>query len=371
MDRVVRMPEDDLSRFIAAFPKVDIHYHMVSGTRVQTMCDIAHENGIALSLDEARSYYRSNRPGSGPVKGAIQALHFLYRILNKPRHYQRLLREIAEDAGAVGVRYLELFWNPNDVPMAYAEVDRAMGDAIADIEARTHLMIRLIPAINREKAPSEAERMVGWVLENPSPHVVGIGIDYHEEKGPIENFSKAYERARAGGLHLTGHCGEFGLSWKNVESGLRNVGLERIDHGYTVIDDDALCAECVQRHIPFTVVPHNTFYLRKWPDHETWRMSHPLRRMAAKGLVLVPATDDWHVHNTNAAKVYRSLVEDFEFDLDGIRQCMVNGINACWAPESAKQRWLMEWPQTFDRLRSELNVEDRYASGHPVHYRLT
>lgn len=52
-----------------------------------------------------------------------------------------------------------------------------------------------------------------------------------------------------------------------------------------------------------------------------------------------PATDDWHMHNTNGIECFRVMVEVFGFYLDGIRQLMLNGIDACWQPEEVKEQW--------------------------------
>lgn len=68
---------------------------------------------------------------------------------------------------------------------------------------------------------------------------------------PIEKFWKAYRLAKAHHLHLTGHCSEFGLHWRNVETGLDLIGLERIDHGYTVVENPALMTRCAQKENSF------------------------------------------------------------------------------------------------------------------------
>lgn len=112
---------------------------------------------------------------------------------------------------------------------------------------------------------------------------------------------------------MTGHCSEFGLHWRNVETGLDLIHLERIDHGYTVPENPELTDRCVRENVPFTVVPSNTYYLKKWPEVSQWRRNHPIRQMAFAGMNIIPATDDWHMHNTNGMECYRVMVEEFGF----------------------------------------------------------
>lgn len=347
----------DLYAFLKAIPKADIHYHLLGGVRIETMQALAEKYGVPLSERDAQSYYRRYHAASSAPKGGIAALNFLYPLMQEPGDYFRVASEIFEDAKTTGIRYLELFINPSDMVTGYTETLEELDKAIILSEASGGPTARLIPSISRHKSPEEAVKMVATVLAFPHARVVGIGIDYQEENAPIENFWKAYRLAREGGLRLTGHCSEFGLHWRNVETGLDLIGLERIDHGYTVLENRELTTRCVERGVPFTVVPSNTYYLKLWPDAAEWRLKHPIRAMAKAGMKIIPCTDDWHIHATNGVECYRVMVEDFGFDLDGIRQLMLNGIDASWLPEPQKARWRREWAEEFDTLRKRLSAE--------------
>ena len=225
-----------LTEFFTTFPKVDLHYHLLGGVRLATMLDLAQKYGVPLTEAEAKSYYRRYQHETSVVKGGIAALNFLYPLLRSAEDYYRVTYEVAEDAAATGIRHLELFWNPSDTALTYAEVTEAMNAAMQKAAEQWDIRALFIPSINREKSPEEAVAMVEAVLQYPHPLVPGIGIDYKENDAPIEHFWKAYRKAKQGGLRLTGHCSEFGLHWRNVETGLDLIHLERIDHGYTVLD---------------------------------------------------------------------------------------------------------------------------------------
>ncbi len=355
--------------FLQRFPKVDLHYHLLGGVRLTTMLALARKYGVGLSEQEAKQYYRAHQHADEPQRGGIAALTLLYTLLREPDDYYRVAVEVAEDARACGVRYLETFWNPSDAAAGYAAITRALAAACDDAETRLGIRMRLIPSINREKSPEEAVAMVTQMLQHPHPYVLGLGIDYREEGAPIERFWKAFRLARDNGYRLTGHCSEFGLHWRNVETGLDLIGLERIDHGYTVIDNPSLLRRCAREGVAFTVVPSNTYYLTLWPTYDEWRERHPIRAMARAGLNIVPCSDDWHIHGTDAAQVYRTMVEAFGLDLDGVRHCMVNGIRASWAPQADKHRWIAEWCREFDALRRQLAAEPAIPGERHIRYR--
>lgn len=357
-----------LENFLYQIPKAELHYHLLGGVRLTTMLDLARKYGVTLSEKEAKCYYRAFAHENKVMKGGIAALNFLYPLLRQITDYQRVAKEVLEDAKNTGVRYIEFFWNPSDAVPCYQDVTNSLAEIFEQAEISWGISAYLIPSINREKSPEEAVRMVEHVIASPNYRVLGIGIDYREDNAPIEQFWKSYYLAKQHGLRLTGHCSEFGLHWRNVETGLDLIGLERIDHGYTIVENPSLMQRCAIEGVPFTVVPSNTFFLKKWPDYQIWRKQHPIREMAKAGLTLIPATDDWHIHNTNSVKCYLSMIEDFGFDLNGIRQCIVNSINAAWQSEKQKQKWRYEWLKQFDMLRMQLIQEPSINAMHHINY---
>lgn len=358
----------NLTEFLRLIPKAELHYHLLGGVRLNTMLDLAKKYQVPLTEMEAKSYYRQYAAETGTVKGGIAALNFLYPLLREAVDYERIGYEILEDAKNTGIHYVEFFWNPNDTPLSYATVTDSLDKVFTQAEADWGIKAYLIPSINREKPPEDAVEMVRMMLDYPHPRALGIGIDYSEDNTPIENFWKAYRLAKQNGLHITGHCSEFGLHWRNVETGLDLIELERIDHGYTVVENPELMQRCVEQGIPFTVVPSNTFFLKKWPIHDEWRKNHPIRTMAKAGMKIIPATDDWHMHATDGVECYRVMVEEFGFDLDGVRQLMLNGIDASWQPEPVKRQWRYLWTKEFDELRSRLDQEPDIAEQDRVSY---
>ena len=219
--------------------------------------------------------------------------------------------------------------------------------AIHDVKAITG---RLIPAIDREATPADAVEMVGWMSAHRVPEVVGLGIDYSEIDRPPEMFAEAYRLAERAGLKKTAHAGEFGCPWTNVRSAIEVLKVDRIDHGYTVLDNPDYARRCAESGIVFTVVPTNSYYLRTLPK-ERWALDHPIRQMPKCGLRVHPNTDDPTFHNVTPTAAWQMMVRDFGFGLDDLKTFMLNGIDAAWVDEGTKTRWRREWGAEFDALR--------------------
>lgn len=344
-----------LKEFFRKIPKVDIHYHIAGGVSPLTMFELNQKYRCGLSKIQIDEYFVRDVKRS---KGAIHALGMLYSLMREQDDLHRVAYEIGQSSSRNGVRYQELTWNPGEIEMPYDEATEALIAGFAEAENDLGIVTRLIPGINREKTPEFATAMVTDVINHPYPEVIGIGMDYKEHDAPPEKFWKAYQIAKTAGLRLTAHCCEWDMHWRNIETALDLLQCDRIDHGYSVLDNEQLTERCRESGVFFTVVPSNSYFWKKHGgDTPEWRNNHPLRGMFRAGLRIIPATDDPELHLTDAANCYRSLVEDFGFTLDDIKQCMVNGIDGCWASSETKEIWRRDWPGEFDELRSQLSEE--------------
>ena len=355
------MPQDSLSlnSFFHAFPKADLHYHLLGGIRLETMLDLARKYSVELSEEEAKSYYRAYRSETGITRGGVSAQRLLYTLLQQPEDFTRIILEVAEDAKACGVLYIEALWNPVKCLPEYPSVVNAMIEGITRAEALTGVVIRLIACISRDQSDDEAQSTAKHVMDHAHPHVLGVGLDCQSGTVTRACYITIARQLKQQGLRVSAHfsSGSQHQQWMDIEQAVNSLDVDRIDHGYSVVNNDALAQEYAERGIAFTVAPSNTHYLKKWPDREQWQEKHPARVMARQGLTIVPCTDGWHLHDITSAECYRIMVEELGFDLDDIRQMMINSLNGSWLNHDIRQRWLTQWTKVFDQLRKKLTWE--------------
>lgn len=354
-----------LTTFLRAMPKVELHAHLLGTVRHGTFKELARraagrarERGEAVPLtdEEADAFYIR---GEKPV-GVLKALRALdAHLLTTPDDLHRITYEYLQDQAAHQVRYAEFFWNPTGTAersgMAYPVALQAIVRAIHDAERDHGIIGRLIPAIDREAEPAKAVEMVRWVLEHRRDEVLGIGIDYSEIDHPPEDFAQAYAEARAGGLKTTAHAGEFGMPWTNVRTAIELLKVDRVDHGYTIIDAPDFARQCADRGILFTVVPTNSYYLRTLAP-ERWALDHPIRQMPGLGLRIHPNTDDPTMHKVNPTQAWHMMVRDFGFGLDDLRAFMLNGLDGAWIDDSTRRAWRTQFTQAFDAERAAASL---------------
>jgi adenosine deaminase len=342
-----------LQEFLQALPKVELHCHLYGTVRKDTFAQLAARRKARLTAADIDTFYtRPRKPW--PTNNVLRALD--EHLIKKPDDLYQITVEFLQDSAAHNVRHTEFFWNPTGTVasgMPYAAAQEAIVRAIQDAQNQFGIIGRLIPAIDRERGPAAALEMVQWVTGHRRTEVPGIGMDFNEADGPPEYFVDAYTQARHAGLRVTAHAGENGMSWKNVQTSMDLLGVERVDHGYTVVDNPEFARQCAERNIVFTVVPTNSYYLRVLPD-ERWALDHPIRKMPALGLRVHPNTDNPTLHKVTPSEAWMMMVRDFDFGLDDLRSFMLNGLDAAWIDDTQRQQWRREWTKIFDTLRGRL-----------------
>ncbi len=339
-----------LQDLLARIPKVELHCHLLGTIRQQTMTEIAAQHHARTTREDIEQFYIR---GEKPV-GVLHIFRELEaHILVDVDDFSRIAYEYGESIAPHAVRYAEVFWNPTGTlqhtDLGYAALQSAILRGFADAQTDFGVTCRLIPSIDRQASASEAVEMVRLVTTHRDPHVIGVGIDYNEVDRPPELFAEAYALAKQHGLKATAHAGEFGTPWTNIATALHQLRVDRIDHGYTVLDNPDLTARCAELGIVFTVVPSNSYYLRTLAPEE-WATKHPIRHMVGAGLKIHPNTDDPAFHLINPTQCWERMVTEFGYALSDVRDFMCNGLVGAWIDEETRRTWLREWTTEFDDL---------------------
>jgi adenine deaminase len=349
------MPQLGLQDFLRALPKVELHCHLTGTVRKETFTRMAERARAPLTAAAIDAFYTR---GAKPVNVSHVLRAVDRHLIKRTDDLHEMTIEYLEDAASHGVRYSEFFWVPTGTVavsgIPYELAQAAILRAIADAQAQFGIIGRLIPSIDRQASPAAALEMVEWVVHHRQPEVVGIGIEFEEVGRPPELFAEAFMAARRAGLKTTAHAGENGVSWKNIETAIDLLGVDRIDHGYSVIDNPELARRCADRGILFTVIPSNSYLLRTLPP-ERWALDHPIRRMPGMGLRVHPNTDNPTLHNVTPTRAWMMMMNDFGFGVDDLRDFMHHGLDGAWIDETQRRQWRTQWSLTFDELRAQLD----------------
>jgi adenosine deaminase len=322
---------------VPVLPTAELHVHIEGTLEPELAFDLAARNGTRLrhaDLDELRAAYAFT-----DLQSFLDLYYELTAVLQRPEDFADLADAYLARAAAQGVRYAEVFVDPQahtsrGVPLEV--VMEGLGEAFSRAEERHGMSARLIACFLRDRDPAEAEELVARL----SPYrelVIGVGLDSAETGFPPELFERAFALAADQGLRRVAHAGEEGPP-AYVWSALDRLGVDRVDHGNRSLEDPSLVARLRDEQVPLTVCPLSNLALRGIDRLE----SHPLRRMLDAGLLATVNSDDpayfgGYLHD-NVAAVTGALGLTAEHR----RRLAENSFRASFLPEADKARFLAE-----------------------------
>ena len=139
---------------------------------------------------------------------------------------------------------------------------------------------------------------------------------------PIENFKPLYRLAKAHGLRLKAHVGEWGDAdsvWRAVEE----LELDEVQHGIAAADSPAVMRFLAEHRIRLNICPTSNLMLSRV---ETLA-SHPIRKLFDAGVSVTVNTDDMAMFGQSVSHEFLNLYKAGclnERELDQIRE---NGLS--------------------------------------------
>ena len=308
-DPATTVPADrPLRRLIEAMPKAELHLHLDGSLRIDTALDLARSRGIDAPRDRAGMSAALIAPMPCTDQAELlRAFDLPIALMQDADALERITAELVETKAADGVRYVEIRWGP----LLHVAGGLSPADGIAAVTrgaregaTRTGSVVRLIctamrshdPAANvalaRIAAGFRDEGLTGWDLAGPEAAF----------PDPLAHAA-AFEAARAGGLRITLHAGEWGGA-AQVRRALA-VSPERIAHGPGSVDDPALCAELAARGVTLDLCPTSNWQAGIVPS----LAAHPLARLHRAGVPVTLSTDAMTVSVITLSAESRNAVD--------------------------------------------------------------
>ncbi len=336
-------------------PKVELHCHIEGASRAQTIKELADSHGVTFPTEDPADLYNfTNLNQFLEIYGVVCA------SLQTADDFHRITYEALQDAVAAGVRYREMFFSPGFVIKLGVDVETVWeGVSAAVLDARADLGIgcRMILDFDKPSGASHAVEMAEFAGAQDRDLLIGMGADSVEQGIDHRAFVAAYQAAERLGLRRTMHAGEDGPS-ENIAIAVRELGCDRIDHGFRLLDDPELTQEVIDKQIPLTVCPSsNVTIAHVSPSLK----AHPFARQRELGVLATLNSDDPGMMRFDLADEYHAVADANGFDLDAMERISLDAIGASWAPDDEKASMLAEFEAEFDSLRAEFGHPPRAA----------
>ncbi|MEW1834897.1 adenosine deaminase [Microbacterium sp. NPDC079995] len=321
---------------LRTLPKAELHLHIEGTLEPELAFSLARRNGVLLpfaDIDDLRARYDFT-----DLQSFLDLYYSCMTALRTARDFEELAVAYLERAAAEGVRHVEMFFDPQVHAANGVPVDVVIDGLLAGLRtAADHFDMTggLIVCIVRDQPVASAEALLDEIA--PRAHeILGIGLDSAEVGYPPSLFEGVFRRAAELGLHRVAHAGEEGPA-AYVWEALRELEVERVDHGIRAVDDPDLIAHLAEHRVPLTVCPLSNVRLRAVPD----LAAHPLRRLVEAGVVVTINSDDPSYFGGYIGDNY-AAVASLGFDTTELAQLAENSIEASFADAARKAALIAE-----------------------------
>ena len=232
--------------------------------------------------------------------------------------------ELAEDAAAENIDYLEVRWAPL-LHLRSGLTPRAVIEAVLrGLVAAPIKCVAIVCAMRHHRADDNVElaRVAGSYAGRG---VVGFDLAGDEARYPAAPQRPAFEAARAAGLRLTCHAGEAGEP-ASVDEALR-LGVERIAHGVIGARSPAIVDRIRSEGVVLDVAPSANWKCRAVPS----LAEHPLPRLLRGGVRCTISTDSRSVARTTLSDEFEICAGEMGMSDDELMRCNLTAYDAAFA----------------------------------------
>lgn len=327
----------ELAAFVHGLPKAELHLHLEGTLEPELKFRLAERNGIELAertVDEVRATYRFH-----DLTSFLQVYYPAMRVLQQPQDFHDLAFDYLTRARQNGVRHVEMFFDPQAHTGRGVPFETVIGgyrSAIVTARRELGISAELILCFLRDHSAEYAMATLMAALPYRD-WIIGVGLDSDERGNPPRKFAAVFERARREGFLLTMHCDiDQADSAEHIRQAVEEIGVDRIDHGTNILENDALVEVARAEGIPLTCCPvSNSFVTEQMKAAE-------IRTLLDRGLLVTVNSDDPSYFGAYAAANYLALAEQGGFTVDQLIQLARNSFRASWISPARLDRYLLE-----------------------------
>jgi adenosine deaminase len=328
----------DLEVYVRALPKAELHLHIEGTLEPEMMFELAARNGIELpfeSIEAVRAAYQFT-----DLQSFLDIYYQGAAVLVTENDFADLMGAYLARAHADGVRHAEIFFDPQAHTgrgIAFATFMAGFARAQRAAEVELGLTSSLIMCFLRHLPPESALETFEAAADFLD-QIHGVGLDSAEVGNPPEQFADVYQAARAQGLRAVAHAGEEGPP-DYIRGALEVLGVERIDHGVRLEEDEALLARVIEQAVPLTMCPLSNIKLRVF---ETMT-DHNLKRLLDRGVLVTINSDDPAYFGGYIADNYLAVASALGLSKEELATMARNSILAAFVTDDRRRALLAEF----------------------------
>ena len=312
-------------------PKAELHCHLDGSVRPETLLELAHEHRVPMPADDVDALrdFMIVRDARN-LEDYLTRFDITLSVMQTADALDRIAYELAEDAAAEGVRYIEIRYSP----VLNTRHDLSLGEAVEaplrglERARRDHgIVARLIVCALRNLSPGISLELARLAVAYRGRGVVGFDLAGGERGHPASDHALAFAYAQDHGLRCTCHAGE-GAGPDSVRDAVYACRAHRLGHATRLIEDAALTEYVNEQRIALEICLTSNVQTRAASSYEM----HPLRRYFDAGVNVVLNTDNRLMSGTTLTDEYMHAAAHLDFTFDELAVIAMNGFESAFLP---------------------------------------
>lgn len=313
-------------------PKAELHVHLEGTIRPTVAKQLAAKNRLTLpdEIFGSDDSYQFNN-----FQQFMKAYDEVSKLLLCDEDYSIITYDYLAQRAQNGAVYIEMMCAPDLAILngvSYDELIKGMTDGIKRAKNDFGIEARIIVTIVRQLGVPKAHALVEQILNNPYPHVVGLGMAGDEINFPSRDFLPAFGLAAKNHLRCTVHAGEF-LGPESVIYIMECYPVNRIGHGVRASEDGHLLSKLSDCHILLELCISSNIALGIYPSLE----KHPLRQILDRRVLVCLNSDDPPFFRTTLENEYKIAKEVFGLTDQELVNMTLNAINSGFMDKETKE----------------------------------
>jgi adenosine deaminase len=325
-----------------ALPKTDLHCHLDGSMRLKTILELGEQQKVKLPADNEESLARAIHMGEvcQSLEDYLVAFDVTLSVLQTAEALYRSAYELAVDAAAENVRYLEVRYSPAlhlKKGLKMTTIIDSVLEGLRVAKRETGIKYGVIVCGIRHINPQTSMRLAELSVAYKNRGVLGFDLAGAEASFPAKDHKDAFQLILKNNVNCTAHAGEaFGP--ESIAQAIHYLGAHRIGHGTRLREDGDLLNYVNDHRIPLEVCLSSNVQTGAVTSLE----AHPLRFYFDYGLRVTINTDNRLITDTTVTKELWLAHKELGLSLEDLTTIIVSGFKSAFLPFREKQDLLRQ-----------------------------
>lgn len=342
-----KLNEKNFCEMLAKIPKAEVHLHIEAVITLKSVKQLYKQRyGQPMSKEDQVALFSYD-----DLNGFIKAFLQVQDLFSSVEDFNFVFDDLGEYLSKNNIVYAEAFFAPSAFlkkGFDYGEMTKIFSKKIKEIKEKYGCVVKLLLDVSRTFGCENAMKNYELLEKYPCKDVIGIGLGGAEVKGPAKEFEPVFKKAKEAGWHVVAHAGED-VGPESIWDSINYLGVERIGHGISAIQDEKLLEHLKETQLPLEVCVTSNVFTKKFVNSAE---EHPVRKFFDKGVFVTINTDDPVFFKTTLIEEFWILYNKLNFTLEEIKQLIHNSFNATFLSKTKKREYIKMADEAWDSVNS-------------------